>query len=63
MVWGCMTWNGSGYLCNISGKVDSDFYIQILENELLQTLGVGVSPVDVQTWKGGGGPPMLSLVR
>ncbi|KAG1205400.1 hypothetical protein G6F69_009420 [Rhizopus microsporus] len=38
MVWGCMTWNGPGYLCNISGKVDSDFYIQILEDELLETL-------------------------
>ena len=48
MVWGCMTWNGPGYLCNISGKVDSDFYIQILEDELLQTLEwYGLSKGDV----------------
>ncbi|KAG1252107.1 hypothetical protein G6F68_011943 [Rhizopus microsporus] len=48
MVWGCMTWNGPGYLCNISGKVDSDFYIQILEDELLETLEwYGLSKGDV----------------
>ena len=38
MMWGCMTWNGVGLACKIDGKMDADLYVQILEDELQQTL-------------------------
>ena len=39
MLWGCMTWEGFGFACRIEGKMDADLYVQILEEELQQTLG------------------------
>ncbi|KAG1388229.1 hypothetical protein G6F60_013795 [Rhizopus arrhizus] len=38
MLWGCLTWYGVGYLSNIKGSVNSDFYIGILEDELMKTI-------------------------
>ena len=38
MMWGCMTWEGVGMACKIDGKMDTDLYIQILGEELQQTL-------------------------
>ena len=38
MMWGCMTWNGVGLGCKIDGKMGADLYVQILEDELQQTL-------------------------
>ncbi|KAG0817752.1 hypothetical protein G6F16_012601 [Rhizopus arrhizus] len=37
MLWGCLTWYGVGYLSNIKGSINSDFYIGILEDELMKT--------------------------
>jgi transposase len=36
MIWGCMTWNGPGFMCKIDGKMDKDLYKSILEDELLR---------------------------
>jgi len=48
MMWGCMTWEGVGYACEIDGKMDADLYCQILEDELQGTLKYfGKSPHDV----------------
>ncbi|KAG1135083.1 hypothetical protein G6F38_013065 [Rhizopus arrhizus] len=38
MLWGCLTWYGVGYLSNIKGSINSDFYIGILEDELMKTI-------------------------
>ena len=38
MMWGCMTWEGVGYSCRIEGNMDSDLYVQILEDELQASL-------------------------
>ena len=33
-----MTWEGVGYAAKIDGRIDSDLYLQILKNDLLNTL-------------------------
>ena len=38
MVWGCMTWEGVGYAAKIDGGMDGDLYLQILKDELLNSL-------------------------
>ena len=38
MMWGCMTWQGVGYTSKIDGRMDGDLYLQILKDELLETL-------------------------
>src|ERR1700761_4336808 len=38
MLWGCMNWDGVGYACRIDGKMDSDLYVSILEDELQKSL-------------------------
>lgn len=38
MIWGCMTWDGVGFMCRIEGRMDGDLYVQIMEDELLATL-------------------------
>ena len=38
MVWGCMTWDGVGLACKIDGRMDSDLYCQIMEEDLQGTL-------------------------
>jgi len=48
MIWGCMTWEGVGYATKIDGRMDSDLYLQILEDELLNTLQYhGLNPSDI----------------
>ena len=48
MMWGCMTWEGVGMACKIDGKMYTDLYIQILEEELQQTLYYyGKTPDDI----------------
>ena len=37
-VWGCMTWDGVGFLCRINGNMDGELYRSILGGELIQTL-------------------------
>lgn len=38
IVWGCMTWEGPGYLVNIKGGLDAHLYISILKEDLMATL-------------------------
>ena len=38
MVWGCITWQGVGHAAKIDGRMDGDLYLQILKDELLNTL-------------------------
>ena len=48
MMWGCMTWDGVGMACKIDGKMDANLYVQILEDELQQTLvDYGFTPEDI----------------
>ena len=48
MIWGCMTWEGVGYAAKIDGRMNSDLYLQILENDLLNTLEYhGLNPPDI----------------
>jgi hypothetical protein len=48
MIWGCMTWEGIGYATKIDGKMDGDLYLQILKDELLNTLQYhGLNPSNI----------------
>lgn len=38
MVWGCMTYRGTGYLCKLCGKMDQHLYRSILKDELSKTI-------------------------
>lgn len=38
MIWGCMTWDGVGNITLIEGKMNSEVYQKILEEEYLDTL-------------------------
>ena len=38
MVWGCFTAYGIGYLCHIDGRLNSELYRQILNDEFFDTL-------------------------
>jgi hypothetical protein len=48
MFWGCMTWEGVGYATKIDGRIDSNLYLQILKDELLNSLGhYGLNPPNI----------------
>ena len=48
MMWGCMTWQGVGFATKIDGRMDGDLYLQILRDELQQTLEYyGLNPPDI----------------
>lgn len=38
MIWGCMTYTGLGHMHEVDGKMNSDQYIHILEQDLLPTM-------------------------
>lgn len=38
MFWGCMFWDGPGYGTKIDGRMDTDLFVSILEDELLQSI-------------------------
>ena len=38
MMWGCMSAKGIGYATRIDGRMDSQLYVEILEDEFLKTL-------------------------
>ena len=40
MVWGCMTYQGAGYLCKIDNGLDAKLYRRILNGELVETLNI-----------------------
>src|SRR5271156_374847 len=37
-MWGCMAWEGVGDACKIDGKMDADLYVQILDEDLQESL-------------------------
>ena len=37
-MWGCMTWEGVGFASKIDDRMDGNLYLQILKDELQQTL-------------------------
>ncbi|KAI6149417.1 hypothetical protein BKA82DRAFT_4128930 [Pisolithus tinctorius] len=39
MVWGCMGWEAVGHLTEIKGRMDANQYMDILESQLLLSLG------------------------
>ena len=48
MMWSCMTWEGVGFANKIDGRMDGDLYLQILKDELQQTLEYyGLNPPDI----------------
>ena len=48
MVWGCMTWEGVGHAARIDGRMDGDLYLQILKDELQNSIRFyGLNPSDV----------------
>ena len=38
MLWGCMLWDGPGYACRMDGRMDGELFIQILDDELQESL-------------------------
>ena len=38
MLWGCFGWEGPGYAMKIEGKMDADIYVEIMEDELKNSL-------------------------
>lgn len=46
MIWGCITWDGPGFATKIDGKMDADLYVEILDDELLQSLAYYGKDVD-----------------
>ncbi|KIJ14112.1 hypothetical protein PAXINDRAFT_36169, partial [Paxillus involutus ATCC 200175] len=38
MMWGCMACEGVGYATKINGRMDGDLYLQILKDELQESL-------------------------
>ena len=48
MIWGYMTWEEVRYAAKIDGRMDSDLYLQILKDDLLNTLEYhGLDPLDI----------------
>ena len=48
MMWGCMTWEGVGFAIKIDDRMDGDLYLQILKDELQETLEYyGLNPPDI----------------
>ena len=37
-VWGCMLWDGVGYVCKIYGRMNGNLYLKILDDELQETI-------------------------
>ena len=48
MIWGCMTWERVVYAAKINDRVDSDLFLQILKDDLLNSLKhYGLNPPDI----------------
>ena len=48
MIWSYITWQGVGFATKIDGRMDGDLYLQILKDELQQTLEYyGLHPSDI----------------
>ena len=47
MIWGCMTWERVVYAAKINDRVNSDLFLQILKDDLLNSLKhYGLNPPD-----------------
>ncbi|CAI7771350.1 unnamed protein product, partial [Closterium sp. NIES-54] len=38
MIWGCMAYNGGGFMCKIDGRMNGELYRSILQDKLQQTI-------------------------
>ena len=38
MLWGCFMWEGSGFIAKIDGGLDSNLYVDILQDDYLNSL-------------------------
>ena len=38
MMWGCMTYQGVGFACQVDGSMDVELYTNVLNDELQQTM-------------------------
>lgn len=38
MFWGCFGWKGTGHSCKIEGKMDANLYVEIIEEELKNSI-------------------------
>ena len=48
MLWGCIIWDGPGYTYRIDGRMDGNLFIQILNDELQESLAhYSNSPQDI----------------
>ena len=48
IIWGCMIWQGVDYAARIDVSMDEDLYLQILKDELMNTLKYyNLNPSDV----------------
>jgi hypothetical protein len=34
MLWGCITWNGVGTLCQVNGNINAEKYISALDSQI-----------------------------
>ena len=39
MIWGCITWNGVGTLCQVNGNINAEKYISVLDSQLWPVIG------------------------
>lgn len=48
MFWGCISVNGAGFGCRVDGRMDSALYLEILQGEFMQSIGLfGKSVQDI----------------
>jgi hypothetical protein len=55
MVWGCVSWEGVGWICWIEGKMNAEMYVGILQDHLLPSLEDRSSPTQLfgrASWTG-----------
>ena len=38
ILWSCMSWDGMGFMWKIGGRMDEDLYVNILKDELLNSI-------------------------
>jgi transposase len=50
MVWGCIGWKGVGWSSLVSGKMNSDYYIDILEENLFPSVPLILRKSDHRSW-------------
>ena len=46
MVWGCMAWEGVGYLAEVEGRMDANQYVEILKDNLLPSMEESGIPLE-----------------